>query len=62
VAEKTQIFHEAGIDAVFSIARGPVSLEESMRKAAALLESVVEEVMRVYLLGVRKNIPKGSKS
>ncbi|GFP42954.1 hypothetical protein HKBW3C_02086, partial [Candidatus Hakubella thermalkaliphila] len=39
-----------GLDAVFSIARGPLTLEESMARAASLLHSMVEEVMRVYLL------------
>jgi glycerate kinase len=62
VTQKTQLLRDAGLEAVFSIAKGPVSLEESIGKAASLLESIVEEVMRVYLLGVRKNIPKGAKA
>jgi glycerate kinase len=42
---------EHGIDAVFSIVPGPMSLEEAMRDAAELVEFAVEQVVRVVVLG-----------
>lgn len=39
--------HALGINAIFSIAPGPISYHESLKKTAELLEQKTEEVMRV---------------
>ena len=39
-----------GIDAVFSIVPGPVSLEEAMRRTGEFIVKVVEQITRVFIL------------
>ncbi len=41
---------EHGIDAVFTIVPGPVSLEEAMERAGEFIVKVVEQIMRIFLL------------
>lgn len=42
--------YDCGIDAVFSVQSGPMTLEESLEKAPALLCDTAQRVMRLYLL------------
>jgi glycerate 2-kinase len=48
----TEDLHELGISAIFSIANGPISMEESMTNASSLLEKKAEQVMRLFLAGI----------
>ena len=54
VDEDLEAIHQAGITACFSIISRPMSLEESMKNTAALLESVAAEVVRLWLQGYRQ--------
>ena len=40
---------EHGIDAIFSIVPGPVSLEDAMRKADVFVSTTIEQIMRLFL-------------
>ena len=42
-----------GIDAYFSLCPGPISLEEAMSRAPALLEAAAEQAVRAFLAGRR---------
>jgi glycerate kinase len=42
--------YQSGIDAVLSIAPGPVSLEKSMADAASLIADAAERAMRLILI------------
>lgn len=42
-----EILYEKGIDSIFSIATGPMSLEECMKNGSVLLERTAERVIRV---------------
>ncbi len=42
---------DAGIDAYFAIADGPITLEQSMARAAELLAETAEQAVRTFLLG-----------
>jgi glycerate kinase len=44
-----QIVYEHGIDTVFSIAPGPISLSRSQKEASALTSDVAERAMRLFL-------------
>jgi len=44
-----QGIYEAGIDAIFSIANGPMSLEESLIKSEWLIENLSENLMRLII-------------
>ncbi|MDZ7605726.1 MAG: glycerate kinase [Cyclobacteriaceae bacterium] len=48
VGSGTDELHELGITAIFSIANGPISMEESMTNAPSLLEKKAEQVMRLF--------------
>lgn len=48
---------QLGLDAVFSLARGPISLEESIANAEELLESAAEQATRSFLVGRRGKPP-----
>ncbi len=43
--------HGLGIDAVFSICPGPLSLEEAMRNSSRYLETATEQAIRCFLAG-----------
>ena len=45
-----------GIDAYFSLCRGPMSLDDAMSQAAQLLEDAAEQATRAFLAG-RKEVP-----
>ena len=51
VGEGLDQLHQVGIDAVFSLCRGPVSLDDAMRGGASLLKSATEQVVRCFLAG-----------
>ncbi|MFC1937523.1 glycerate kinase [Chloroflexota bacterium] len=49
IGEGYQAVYEQGIDSVFSIASGPMSLEQSMADAEKLTTDVTERAMRLFL-------------
>ena len=51
VADGYKGIHHKGIDAVLAIANGPITLDESMANASALLTHAAEEVVRLYVTG-----------
>lgn len=51
VGETVHILHDIGIDAVFSICSGPLSLEEAMQRAFDLLARSAEQVVRTFMVG-----------
>ena len=48
-----QLVFEQGIDAVLTIAPGPITLEESMKEAEKLVINAAENAMRLFMCGVR---------
>jgi glycerate kinase len=48
-----QLVFEQGIDAVLTIAPGPITLEESMKDAEKLVINAAENAMRLFMCGVR---------
>jgi glycerate kinase len=48
-ADAGELFHH-GIDAVFSIVPGPVTLEEAMSRADEFTARTVEQIMRLFVL------------
>jgi len=55
VADDARQLHDHGFDAIFSLVRRPMTLEEAMDNAAALLETAAEQIMRLLLVGARLN-------
>jgi glycerate kinase len=53
VADDCQVVYEQGIDAVVSIAPGPISLEQSMRDAEKLVSNAAERAMRLFVCRVK---------
>ena len=53
LGENYQIVHNHGIDAVLSIANGPISLEESLQNAPSLISEAVEESLRLISVGMK---------
>jgi len=53
VGEAIHILHDIGIEAVFSICRGPLSLETAMKNAPDLLAQCTEQVVRAFVAGRR---------
>ena len=51
VGEAVHTLHGIGIDAVFSICRGPLSLEKAMQQAPDLLARCTEQVVRAFVAG-----------
>jgi len=49
LGEGFQQVHDCGVDAVFTLVNGPMSLEEAMADARALVENATEEVLRAML-------------
>jgi glycerate kinase len=49
IGERISELHAIGIDAVFSLCPGPVSLQEAMDHAAGFLTQTSEQVMRLFL-------------
>jgi glycerate kinase len=48
--------HPIGIDAIFSLCAGPISLERAMAQGPSLLAATTEQVLRCYLNGLRPTI------
>lgn len=55
VGEKIDELYHIGITAVFSLCRGPQSLESAMDNGFALLTHQVEQVVRAFMAGRKKN-------
>ncbi len=51
IGEDIGTLHDCGIDAVFSLCRGPMSLEEAQAKADALLADAAEHAVRAFFAG-----------
>ncbi len=45
------VLHEIGIDAVFSLCTGPISLEQAMMDGARLIADATEQAVRCFLAG-----------
>jgi glycerate kinase len=54
VADDCRVVYEQGIDAVLSIAPGPISLEQSMAEAEKLITDTAENAMRLCLCKMKK--------
>ncbi len=54
VGEGLEQLHHIGIDAVFSLCPGPVTLQASMDNAGDYLARVSEQIVRAYLAGQRR--------
>jgi len=54
VADDCRVVYEQGIDAVLSIAPGPISLEQSMAEAEKLITDTAENAMRLCLCKVKE--------
>ncbi|MBN1862062.1 MAG: glycerate kinase [Dehalococcoidales bacterium] len=50
-----QTVYQQGVDTVFSIAPGPISLSRSQKEAAALTSDIAERAMRLFCAGSRRN-------
>ncbi|MGE5589182.1 MAG: glycerate kinase [Bacillota bacterium] len=62
VAPGAEALHQHNVAALLSIAPGPLSLEEAIAQAGALLARAAEEAMRLVILGLRLSDPAvGSK-
>jgi glycerate kinase len=53
VADDCRVVYEQGIDAVLSIAPGPISLDHSMANADKLLTDAAESAMRLFVCRIR---------
>ena len=51
ISEGIGAFHVSGIDAVFSLCRGPMTLDEAQRNAGALLADAAEQAVRGFVAG-----------
>jgi len=56
VGQPIHILHDIGIDAVFSICSGPLSLEKAMQQAPDLLARSAEQVVRAFVAGRKEAI------
>lgn len=54
MGEQIDTLHDLGLDAVFSICNGPLSLETAMENAADLLADSCEQIIRAFLAGRKK--------
>ncbi len=53
VQKGAEVLLSKGIDAIFSVADGPISLEESQERIEELLERTAESIMRTIIIGKR---------
>jgi glycerate kinase len=56
-----QAVYDQGIDSVFSIAPGPITLSQSEKAAAQLISDVAERAFRLFLCGVRAGRPEAGR-
>ncbi|MFH1032433.1 MAG: glycerate kinase [Chloroflexota bacterium] len=61
VADDYRAVYREGIDAVFSIAPGPINLSQSMAEAEKLVANAAECAMRLYICSQRKKATKRRK-
>jgi glycerate kinase len=54
--EKLDKLHAIGIDAVFTLCPGPVSLEKAMAEGARYLSAATEQAVRSFLAGRRHGV------
>jgi glycerate kinase len=54
VGEDLGELHQVGIDAVFALANSPMTLEDSIEKAAALMAKATEHVLRLFVVARRQ--------
>lgn len=54
IANGYQAVYEQGIDTVFSIAPGPISLNQSMVRAEKLIADIAERAIRLFICGVEQ--------
>ena len=59
VGDGIEPLYAEGIQAVFSIVRGPMSLGEAMEKAPELIEQTAEQIMRALLTGGKLKEKRG---
>ncbi|NRR21668.1 glycerate kinase [Brevibacillus sp. MS2.2] len=52
IGEGIDVLYEKGVSAVVSITNRPMTLDQSMREAASLLEQTAEQVMRIYSMKI----------
>ena len=53
--------YEPGVDSVFSIAPGPITLSQSEESAEALISDVAERALRLFLCGARAGLTKSGR-
>ena len=53
IGERITDLHRIGIDAVFSLCPGPISLEQAMEAGSTLLQAATEQVVRCFLSSSR---------
>lgn len=53
IGERITDLHQIGIDAVFSLCPGPISLEQAMEAGPALLQAATEQVVRCFFSSSR---------
>jgi len=51
VGEGLEPLHEMGIDAVFSLCPGPITLEQAMSRTSTLVARITEQALRAFLAG-----------
>ena len=56
IGDGYQAVYEQGIDAVFSIAPGPISFSQSVEMAETLTADVAERAMRLFICGQNQNV------
>ena len=56
IGDGYQAVYEQGIDAVFSIAPGPISFSQSVEMAETLTTDVAERAMRLFICGQNQNV------
>lgn len=56
IADDYRVVYQHGIDAVLTIAPGPISLEKSMAEAERLVADAAECAVRLFLSGVRERV------
>lgn len=56
IADDYRVVYQHGIDAVFSIAPGPISRSQSMVEAERLIADAAERIIRLFLCGVKGQI------
>ena len=54
VADDCRVVYQHGIDAVLSIAPGPISLSQSMAEAERLVTDTAERAIRLFLCGMKR--------